>query len=139
MIRKIKIYIIPVLGFFLFFAFQDVFGGASIQNNKHFTLKLNAFETIPTKYLEFVEGFDENTSFKTLSQFRENKENKLRNKNTKPFNLIKNQSLKEDSIDELYELGFYFDGDHSTTRPPISAHLISLAFSRHTVHSTQTV
>ena len=46
----------------------------------------------------------EDSIFKTLSQFRENKENKLRNKNTKPFNLIKNQSLKEDSIDELYEL-----------------------------------
>ena len=46
----------------------------------------------------------EDSIFKTLSQIRQNKENKLRNKNTKPFNLIKNQSLKEDSIDELYEL-----------------------------------
>ena len=46
----------------------------------------------------------EDSIFKTLSQIRQSKENKLRNKNTKPFNLIKNQSLKEDSIDELYEL-----------------------------------
>ena len=37
----------------------------------------------------------EDSIFKTLSQIRQSKENKLRNKNTKPFNLIKNQSLKD--------------------------------------------
>ena len=68
LIRKIKIYTILVLGFFLFFAFQNVFGKTFVQKNGHFTLNLKAFETIPSKYLEFVEGFDENTSFKTLSQ-----------------------------------------------------------------------
>jgi class 3 adenylate cyclase len=68
LIRKIKIYTILVLGFFLFFAFQNVFGKAFVQKNGHFILNLKAFETIPSKYLEFVEGFDENTSFKTLSQ-----------------------------------------------------------------------
>ena len=46
----------------------------------------------------------EDSIFKTLSQIKQNKENKIRNNNTKPFSLIKNQSLKEDSIDELYEL-----------------------------------
>ena len=46
----------------------------------------------------------EDSIFKTLSQIKQNKENQVRNKNSKPFNIIKTQSSKQHSIDELYEL-----------------------------------
>ena len=46
----------------------------------------------------------EDSIFKTLSQIKQNKENQLRNKNSKPFNIVKSQNSKQHSIDELYEL-----------------------------------
>ena len=46
----------------------------------------------------------EDSIFNTLSQIKRNKENQFHNQNSKSFNVIKNQSLKQDSIDELYEL-----------------------------------
>ena len=46
----------------------------------------------------------EDSIFKTLSQIKKNKENQLRNKNSKPFNIVKGQSSTQHLIDELYEL-----------------------------------
>ena len=37
-----------------------------LQDNITFTLNTNDFETIPSKYLEFVEGLDQNTPFEKL-------------------------------------------------------------------------
>ena len=46
----------------------------------------------------------ENSIFDTLSRIKKSKENRFRNQPSQSFNIIKNQSSKEDSIDELYEL-----------------------------------
>ncbi len=46
----------------------------------------------------------EDSIFKTLSLIKKNNENRFRNQNPQSLNIIKNQSSKEDSIDELYEL-----------------------------------
>ena len=46
----------------------------------------------------------EDSIFKTLSQIKSNKQNQFRNQNSRPFNIVKNQNNKPDSIDELYEL-----------------------------------
>ena len=50
-----------------------VFAKSDLENNKHFAINSKTFETIPSKYLEFVEGFDENASFETLSSLEWNK------------------------------------------------------------------
>ena len=46
----------------------------------------------------------EDSIFRTLSQLKKNKDNQFRNQSSKSFNIVKNQSSKEESIDELYEL-----------------------------------
>ena len=46
----------------------------------------------------------ENSIFDTLSRIKKSKENRFRNQPSQSLNIIKNQSSKEDSIDELYEL-----------------------------------
>ena len=67
-----KIYIL-ISFFFLFMNDIAVFAKSDLENNKHFAINSKTFETIPSKYLEFVEGFDENASFETLSSLEWNK------------------------------------------------------------------
>ena len=46
----------------------------------------------------------EDSIFDTLSRIKKSKENRFRNQPSQSLNIIKNQSSKEDSVDELYEL-----------------------------------
>ena len=64
--EKNKIYTLLLLLIFLFLNFGSVFANSEYKDNIPFTLNANDFETIPSKYLEFVEGFDQNTPFEKL-------------------------------------------------------------------------
>ena len=65
--QKVKIYsLLFFLSIFLI-NFEKVFADSNTKVIPYYILDLNTFDTIPKKYLEFAEGFDENVSFKTLS------------------------------------------------------------------------
>ena len=65
--QKVKIYsLLFFLSIFLI-NFEKVFADSNTKFTPYYILDLNTFDTIPKKYLEFAEGFDENVSFKTLS------------------------------------------------------------------------
>tara|TARA_B100001027_G_scaffold177625_1_gene128914 strand:+ start:157 stop:2319 length:2163 start_codon:yes stop_codon:yes gene_type:complete len=63
---KNKIYTLLNLLGFLFFSFENVFANVDNKDNITFILNTDDFETIPSKHLEFVEGFDQNTPFEKL-------------------------------------------------------------------------
>ena len=66
--QKVKIYsLLFFLSIFLI-NFEKVFADSNTKFTPYYILDLNTFDTIPKKYLEFAEGFDENVSFKTLSE-----------------------------------------------------------------------
>ena len=63
---KNKICSLLILLGFLFFSFENVFANVDNKDNITFILNTDDFETIPSKHLEFVEGFDQNTPFEKL-------------------------------------------------------------------------
>lgn len=63
---KNKIYTLLILLGFLFFSFENVFANVDNKDNITFILNTDDFETITSKHLEFVEGFDQNTPFEKL-------------------------------------------------------------------------
>ena len=63
---KNKIYSLLILLGFLFLSFENVFANVDNKDNITFILNTDDFETIPSKHLEFVEGFDQNTPFEKL-------------------------------------------------------------------------
>ena len=64
--EKNKICTLLLLLSFLFLNFESVFANSYYKDNIPFTLNMEDFETIPSKYLEFVEGVDQNTPFEKL-------------------------------------------------------------------------
>ena len=66
--QKVKIYSLLIFITIFFINLEKVFANSDAKDRVLYTLDLNTFDTIPSKYLEFAEGFDENISFKTLSK-----------------------------------------------------------------------
>mgnify|MGYP001212824052 CR=1 FL=1 len=64
------------------------------------TIKMELYVQTCSKIM----NISEDSIFGTLSQIKNSKENRFRNKPSQSFNIIKNQSSKGDLIDELYEL-----------------------------------
>lgn len=64
--EKNKICTLLLLFSFLFLNSESVFANSYYKENIPFTLNMDDFKTIPSKYLEFVEGVDENTPFEKL-------------------------------------------------------------------------